>query len=503
MKSGYLEKLGLPGEFPYTRGIHPWMYASRPWTIRQYSGGGDAAETNARFKYLLGQGQTGLSAAFDLPTQMGLDPDSKMACGEVGKAGVSIAMSCDLDNLLKGLPLDSLTLSMTINATAHVLLSFLANVADARGVKLSMLGGTVQNDILKEFVARGCYIYPVGPSLKIATDVIEFCANKMPRWNFISVSGYHMREAGATAVQEVAFTLANALCYMESALKRGVGREKLAKRISFFFNSHNNFIEEIAKFRAARRLWARLASERLGFPKELCKLRFHAQTAGVTLTSLQPYNNLVRVSYQVLAAALGGAQSIHANAFDEALGLPTEESAALAIKTQRIIRDETGICDVVDPFGGAVVVEELTDKIESEALKLIDKIDSIGGALRSIEAGFYQKEIEAEQIKFQRDVESGRRHIVGVTKYKTSDTSEKVNVYKIDRKLQREVVARFIRNKKKRSTAPILKSLSGLKKSAERGLNIIPDVIECCKRGATLGEISGALRDVFGVYKAR
>ncbi|MBI4243999.1 MAG: methylmalonyl-CoA mutase, partial [Planctomycetes bacterium] len=486
--NGQIDK---PGEFPYTRGVHPTMYRGKPWTIRQYSGMDDANKTNERFKLLLEQGQTGLSTAFDLPTQMGLDPDDHLSKGEVGSSGVSVAIINDMENLLQGLPLDKLTLSMTINATAQILLSFLVSVAEKRGISKDFLSGTVQNDILKEYIARGCYIYPVEPAIKISVDVIEYCAKYLPSWNFISVSGYHMREAGSTAVQEVAFTLSNALCYMENAIKRGVDRTALAKRVSFFFNSHNNFFEEIAKFRAARRLWARLASERLGLPKDLCKLRFHAQTAGVTLTSKQPHNNLIRVTYQVLAAALGGAQSIHANAFDEALGLPTEDSAKLAIRTQQILQNEIGIRDVADPFGGSYVLEDLTDRIESEAVDYIKKIDGVGGAIRAVETKFYQKEIEREQIKFQKEIESGASHVVGVTKYQ-NDEKTTVKIRKPDLECQRHVINKFLGNKKKRDESKAEKHLSALKKTAESGANILPSTIDCCKSGVTLGEISNA-----------
>ncbi len=489
-----------PGEFPFTRGIHPTMYAERPWTLRQYSGYASAAETNRRYRMLLEAGQSGLSVAFDLPTQMGYDPGDPMARGEVGKSGVSIAALDDMEELLEGIPLDRVSVSMTINATAIVLLALHVAAAEARGVKAETLGGTVQNDILKEFVARGCYLLPPKPSMKVAVDLIEHAARQLPKWNFISVSGYHIREAGSTAAQELGFTIANGIAYMEAALRRGLDVDVLGRRVSFFFNAHSDFIEEIAKFRAARRLWARTMRDRFGArdPKAQM-LRFHVQTAGSTLTAQQPYNNVVRVTLQAMAAVLGGAQSLHTNAMDEALALPTEKSARLALRTQQILAEETGIRDVADPFGGARAVEDATDRLEAEASRLVGEIDRRGGAVEALD--YERMEIERSALAFQREIEEGRRVVVGVNRHVEPARPGGLPVLKVDERVQEERVERVRRIREARDGARCARALDGLRAAADRELNLFPAVLECVRARATLGEISATLADRYGRYR--
>jgi len=486
-----------PGQFPFTRGIYPRMYADRPWTFRQYAGYSTAEETNRRYRYLLERGQTGLSVAFDLPTQMGYDPDDPMARGEVGKSGVSIASLADVDALFADIPLDKVTVSMTINATAIVLLALHVATAEKRGIDPATLGGTVQNDILKEFVARGCYLFPPGPSLKIAVDVIEHACRRLPQWNFISVSGYHIREAGATAGQELGFTIANGIAYMEAALKRGLDPDTLGRRVSFFFNAHNDFIEEIAKYRAARRLWATLMRDRFKAKDPRAQqLRFHTQTAGSTLTAQQPHNNVVRVALQAMAALLGGTQSLHTNAMDEALALPSEESARVALRTQQIIAHETGMCDVADPFGGSWQIEEETDRLEAEARKHLSTIDGLGGAAAALD--YERREIERSALAYQREIEEGKRVIVGVNKYEEPENGHSLQVLKVDEKTQTARRDAFEKRKAGRSKAPVEKTLSALRASAAKDENLFPAVLDCVKAEVTLGEICAALVERYG-----
>ncbi len=492
--------LGLPGEPPYVRGIHPLMYRSRLWTMRQYAGFGTAEASNQRYHYLLAMGQTGLSVAFDLPTQMGYDSDHPRAAGEVGRVGVAISTLDDMERLLQGIPLDRVSLSMTINATAMILLALVAAVADRRGIPRSKLSGTVQNDVLKEYIARGTYIYPPAASLKIATDLFEFCAEELPAWNTISISGYHIREAGSTAIQEVAFTLANGLEYVRAAVERGLDVDRFAPRLSFFFNAHNDFLEEVAKFRAARRLWARLMEERFHpHDSNALKLRFHAQTAGSTLTAQQPHNNIARVALQALAAVLGGCQSLHTNSFDEAISLPSEEAAAAALRTQQILAYESGAASTVDPLGGAPAVEGLTDHIEREARKEIEAIDAIGGSVKAIETGYPQRAIERSAYEYQLRVERGEQIIVGVNRFGDPDELARSR-FTLDPKLE-ERQAERVRTFKTARDAPLARhALERFEESARRELNLTPAVIDALKAGATLGEISDALRSVYGTY---
>ncbi len=487
----------LPGEFPYTRGIHPRMYADRLWTMRQYAGFGSAEETNRRYRWLLERGQTGLSVAFDLPTQMGYDPDHALAKGEVGKAGVSIAALSDHEALFKDIPLDEASVSMTINATAIVLLAMHVAAAERRGIDPAKLGGTVQNDILKEFVARGCFIFPPEPSMKIAVDVIEHACRHLPRWNFISVSGYHIREAGATAAQELGFTLANGIAYLEAARARGLDPDAVGRRLSFFFAAHNDFIEEIAKFRAARRLWAGFMRDRFGAKDPRARmLRFHTQTAGSTLTAQQPRNNVVRVTLQAMAALLGGTQSLHTNALDEALGLPTEESARTALRTQQILAEETGIASIADPFGGALEIERETDRLESEARDLIGRIDGLGGAVQALD--FERREIEQSALAQQRALEEGRKVVVGVNQYRDEAESAPVRTLKVDETLQQERRERLASARASRDDAAAGRARSELRRAAESGINLFPPVLEAVKAGLTLGEICAVLAERYG-----
>ncbi len=497
----YLEKLGWPGEYPFTRGVQPSMYRARHWTMRQYAGFGTAEESNRRYRLLLEAGQTGLSVAFDLPTQMGRDSDHPRARGEVGRVGVAIDTIEDMEILLAGLPLDRVSTSMTINATASILLSLYAAVGLSRGVPLEKLSGTVQNDLLKEYMARGTYIHPPEGSLRIVTDMFAFTAAKMPRWNPISISGYHIREAGSTAVQEVAFTLADGVAYVEAALRAGLDVDAFAGRLSFFFNVHNDFLEEIAKFRAARRLWARLMRERFEArdPRSWA-LRFHAQTAGSTLTAQQSENNVVRVSLQALAAVLGGAQSLHTNGRDEALSLPTEESAKLALRTQQIIAYESGIADVVDPFGGAFALERLTDEIEAKAEDYLRRIDDMGGMVRAIAAGFPQREIQEAAYQAQRAVEDGRSVVVGVNKFAEKGGAVPA-LLKVDPELEERQIARLRAFRASRDGAAAGRALAAVETAARGKENLVPRVLEAVQARATLGEISDVLRGVFGEHR--
>jgi methylmalonyl-CoA mutase, N-terminal domain len=497
----YAERLGDPGEFPYTRGLYPEMYRRRPWTMRQYAGYSSAAESNRRYRYLLAQGTTGLSVAFDLPTQIGYDSDHPMARGEVGRVGVAIDSIEDMRRLFDGIPLDRVTTSMTINSTAAILLALYLAVAEEQGVSWEKLGGTVQNDMLKEYAARGTYIFPPGPSLKLVTDIIAFCAERVPKWNTISISGYHMREAGSTAVQEVAFTLANALAYVAAALGRGLAIDDFAPRISFFFNAHNDFLEEVAKFRAARRLWAELVRERFGAqdPRSLW-LRFHTQTAGSTLTAQQPANNVVRVAIQALAAVCGGTQSLHTNALDEALGLPTEEAARLALRTQQVIASESGVAAVADPLGGSYVIEAWTDEIVARCRDYIRRIDELGGALAALEKGFQQREIADAAYRHQLAVEEGRARVVGVNAF-TVEEEVPTAVLAIDPAAEREQVERLQALRARRDPGRAEAALGALAAAAREDRNLMPPILDCVRSAVTLGEISDALRGVYGEYR--
>jgi methylmalonyl-CoA mutase N-terminal domain/subunit len=490
--------LGEPGAFPFTRGIHPNMYRGRLWTMRQYAGFGTAQETNARYRYLLEHGQTGLSVAFDLPTQMGYDADHVMARGEVGRVGVAISSLSDLRTLFEGIPLERVSVSMTINATAAILLAFYVALADERGIPRARLAGTVQNDILKEYIARGTYIYPVEPSLRLVTDIFAFCAEHVPRWNSISISGYHMREAGATAPQEVAFTFANALEYVGRAVQRGLSLEQFAPRLSFFFAAHSHFFEEVAKFRAARRLWARLLRERYAASDESCRLRFHTQTGGVTLTAQQPLNNVVRVTLQAAAAVLGGTQSLHTNGYDEALALPTQEAARLALRTQQIIAEETGLADTVDPLAGSYFLEALTDAVEQQAHAYLRSVEELGGAAEAI--GFIQDHIQRSAYEHQMNVESGERTVVGVNIYREAEGPPRIeqpDFSKLEAG-QRQALERF---KSERDSAAVHNTLAALRSAARSEHNLLPFLIDAVKAGATLGEMSDALRAEWGTYQ--
>ena len=495
------ERLGAPGSYPYTRGVQPSMYRGRLWTMRQYAGFGTAEATNERFKFLLKAGQTGLSCAFDLPTQMGYDADHPRAEGEVGKVGVAISSLEDMRLLLAGLPLDEVTTSMTINATASTLLLLYQLVAEEQGIDSAKLRGTIQNDILKEYVARGTYIYPPRPSMRLIVDTFSYCAAEMPSWNTISISGYHIREAGSTAVQEVAFTLANGIAYVEAALAAGLALDEFAPRLSFFFNAHNNLFEEVAKYRAARRLWASIMKERFGAtdPKSMM-LRFHTQTGGSTLTAQQPDNNVVRVTIQALAAALGGTQSLHTNGFDEALGLPTERAAKLALRTQQILGYESGIADTVDPLAGSYFVESLTDEVEARAREYLAAIDEMGGSVAAIEARYLQDEIESAAYDFARHVDSGEKVVVGVNRFAES-TSSAADVFPIDEEQQRHQVERVRSLKARRDQPGVAAALNDLGVAARGSANLLYPMKEALRRRATLGEVADVLRDAFGVYQ--
>ena len=497
----YDRDLGDPGEFPYTRGIRRNMYRGRLWTMRQYAGYATAEESNARYKYLLSQGTTGLSVAFDLPTQIGLDSDDPLAAGEVGKVGVAIDSLEDMLRLFEGIPLGQVSTSMTINATAAILLCLYLAVARKQSISFDKVNGTIQNDILKEYIARGTYIFPPEPSLRLITDTFAFCSNEVPNWNTISISGYHIREAGSTAVQEVAFTFADAIAYVEAALKAGLEIDEFAPRISFFFNSHNNLLEEIAKFRAARRLWARIMRERFHArdPRSLM-MRFHTQTAGSTLTAQQPEVNVVRTTMQALAAVLGGTQSLHTNAMDEALALPTEDAARLALRTQQVIAYESGVADTVDPLAGAYAIEELTTEIEQRVVDYLDKIDALGGTLRAIESGYIQREIQNSAYEYQRAVETNEAIVVGVNQFQ-SDEGSTVKTLRLDPSVEADQIKRLESLRERRDSAATEVALMNLKRAAQSTENVLPRILECVEAFATVGEISNRLRSVWGEYR--
>ncbi len=498
----YLESLNFPGEYPYTRGVQPTMYRGRLWTMRQYAGFATAEESNERYKYLLEQGQTGLSVAFDLPTQIGYDSDDEVAQGEVGKVGVAIDSLADIETLFNGIPLDKVSASMTINAPASVLLAMYIVAGEKEGVDSSQLVGTIQNDILKEYSARGTYIFPPQPSMRIITDVFAYCTENVPRFNTISISGYHMREAGSTAVQEVAFTLANGIAYVEAALKAGLKVDDFAPRLSFFFNSHLDFLEEIAKFRAARRLWAKIMKERFKAKNALSlMLRFHTQTAGCTLTAQQPTNNIIRVAFQALAAVLGGTQSLHTNSMDEAFSLPTEEAVAVALKTQQLIGYETGVTDTIDPLAGAYSIEHLTDSIEAEAVEYISRIDDMGGAVAAVEKGFIQREIQDSAYRYQRAIENEERIVVGVNKFQTEDVKPS-NLLRVYPAVGEKQIEKLKKLRAERDQNAVDQSIERLIKAAKSDENLMPPIIEAVRLYTTLGEICGALRSVFGEYEA-
>ncbi len=500
----YERDLGFPGEYPFTRGVQPTMYRGRFWTMRQYAGFGTAEESNKRYKYLLSQGQTGLSVAFDLPTQMGYDSDHPMAAGEVGRVGVAIDSLADMEILFDGIPLDKVSTSMTINATAAILLCMYIAVAEKQGVDSKVLRGTIQNDVLKEYIARGTYIFPPEPSLKIITDIFAFCKDRVPKWNPISISGYHIREAGSTAVQEVAFTLANGITYVEAAIKAGLDVDEFAPRLSFFFNCHNNFLEEIAKFRAARRMWAKIMKERFNAKNPASmRLRFHTQTAGSTLTAQQPENNVVRVAIQALAAVLGGTQSLHTNALDEALALPTETSARIALRTQQIIAYESGVADFIDPLAGSFAVEYLTNEIEKRAWEYIDWIEKNGGVLRCIEEGLIQKEIQDAAYAYQLAIDKKEQIIVGVNEFVIEEEETEREILKIDFEVERRQIERVKKVRAERDNEKVEKALSELEKAARAGENVVYPIYEAVKVYATLGEISDVLRKVYGEHKEK
>jgi methylmalonyl-CoA mutase N-terminal domain/subunit len=499
--AGHEASIGAPGAFPYTRGLYADGYRRRRWTMRQYAGFSDAGESNRRYRYLLEQGTTGLSVAFDLPTQIGYDSDHPMARGEVGKVGVPIASLADMRRLFDRIPLDRVTTSMTINATAPVLLAFYLVLAEEQGVAWDQVGGTVQNDLLKEYAARGTYIYPPKASMKLTTDLIEFCSREVPKWNPISISGYHIREAGSTAVQEVAFTLAHGLAYVDAALARGLSIDEFAPRLSFFFNAHNHFLEEVAKFRAARRLWAELVRERYASADDRSLwLRFHTQTAGSTLTAQQPENNVVRVAIQALAAVCGGTQSLHTNSRDEALGLPTEDAARLALRTQQVISDESGVADVADPLGGAWAIEALTDRIVHDARAYIEKIDGMGGALGALERGFQPKEIADAAYETQRAIEEGRQKVVGVNCYEMAEEGP-TEILEIDPQAERDQCERLQAFRAARDNAKSTAACRALEAAAKEERNLMPEILAAVRAQATLGEIADALRHVYGEHR--
>lgn len=507
----------LPGQYPYTRGIQPTMYRGRLWTMRQYAGQEDAEASNERYRFLLDQGQTGLSVAFDLPTQIGYDSDADMAQGEVGKVGVAIDSIEDMRTLFNQIPLDRVTTSMTINSTANILLSLYAAVAEEQGVDRGQIGGTVQNDILKEYIARGTYIYPPQASMRLITDCFDYCTREVPRWNTISISGYHMREAGCTAAQEIGFTLANAIAYVEAALAKGMEFDSFGPRLSFFFACHSNFLEEISKFRAARRLWAQIARERFGSKNERAQmLRFHTQTGGVTLTAQQPDNNVVRTTLQALAAVLGGTQSLHTNSLDEALGLPSEHAVEIALRTQQVIGYESGVGDVIDPLGGSHYIEHVTAELEAEARNYIDQIDALGGAVSAIEQGYQQSEILEASSQFQREVETeseaardgdrsaGKtgRVIVGVNRFQTADQAD-VEIVRVDPSVRERQIEKLERLRDSRDSSAVRSSLDEIQQAAVGDENVVPLMLDAVKQSATLGEISTALREVWGEYRER
>lgn len=498
----YLAKLGFPGEYPFTRGVQPTMYRGRLWTMRQYAGFGTAEESNARYKYLLSQGQTGLSIAFDLPTQIGYDSDDPRSAGEVGKVGVAIDTLQDMEILFSGIPLDKVSTSMTINAPAVILLAMYLAVAQKQGVKFEQLNGTIQNDILKEYIARGTYIFPPKPSLRLITNIFEFCSREVPKWNTISISGYHIREAGSTAIQEVAFTLADGIAYVEAALNAGLDLDSFADRLSFFFNAHNDLLEEVAKFRAARRVWAKIMKEKFGAtnPKAMM-LRFHTQTAGSTLTAQQPDNNIVRVAIQTLAAVLGGTQSLHTNSRDEALALPSEDSVRIALRTQQIVAYESGVTNTVDPLAGSYYVEELTDKIEAAVWEYLQRIEKMGGMIAAIENGFVQKEIQEAAYHYQQEIESGERIVVGVNQFQIAEEPPR-NLLRVDPQLQKMQIAKLAKVKAERDNAAVKEKLEAVRAAAlNTQENLMPPILAAVQTYATLGEICDVLRSVFGEYQ--
>jgi methylmalonyl-CoA mutase N-terminal domain/subunit len=496
-------ELELPGEYPFTRGPYPTMYRGRPWTVRQYAGYGSAKETNARFRFLLERGQTGLSVAFDLPTQLGYDSDEPLAAGEVGRTGVAIDSLEDMRVLLEGIPLGEVSTSMTVNAPAALLLLLYELVAEEQGVPGSELRGTVQNDVLKEYIARGNYIFPPRPSMRLTTDLFAYCAERLPNWNTISISGYHIREAGASAAQELAFTLANGIAYCEAAIAAGLSPDAFGERLSFFFNAHNNFFQEIAKFRAARQLWARIMRERFGAtnPRALA-LRFHAQTGGSTLTAQQPENNVVRVAIQALSAVCGGAQSLHTNSFDEALALPSERAARVALRTQQILLHEAGTTDTADPLGGSFFIEALTSELEQKAGELIERVDERGGAVAAIEEGFVQAEIESSAFRYQSEVEGGERIVVGVNRY-TEQEGERVELLEVDPESELRQRERTARLRANRDRAAAEAALGAVVRTAESDANLLPALREALRARCTVGEICGALRELWGTYDAQ
>jgi len=498
----YTADLGFPGEYPFTRGVRPSMYRGQFWTMRQYAGFGTAQESNLRYRYLLKQGQTGLSVAFDLPTQMGYDSDHPMSEGEVGRVGVAIDSIDDMETLFKDIPLDKVSTSMTINSTASTLLSLYAEVGAKQGVASDQLRGTIQNDVLKEYIARGTYIFPPAPSMRIITDIFAYCADQMRQFNTISISGYHMREAGSTAAQEVAFTLADGIAYVQAAIESGLDVDRFASRLSFFFNVHNDFLEEVAKFRAARRLWAGIMRDRFGAKNpNSWMLRFHTQTAGCSLTAQQPENNVVRVAIQALAAVLGGTQSLHTNSRDEALALPTEDSVRIALRTQQVIASESGVASTIDPLAGSYAIEALTGSIESEAARYIERIDKMGGAVKAIEAGFQAKEIEEAAYRYQMEIESGDQIVVGVNAYTVEEGEFAGELLKVDPELEKAQVQRVQAVRSRRNQAEVDARITALEDGAAGGANLMPLIREAVRASATLGEVSDSLRRVFGIHK--
>lgn len=498
----YLEKLNFPGQYPYTRGVQPTAYRGRFWTMRQYAGFGSAQETNERYHYLLNAGQTGLSVAFDLPTQIGFDSDHELARGEVGKVGVAIDSLWDMETLFKGIPLEKVSTSMTINSPAAILMAMYLVLAEKQNIAYDKLRGTIQNDILKEYSSRGTYIFPPRPSMKIITDIFEYCSKEVPQWNTISISGYHIREAGATAVQEVAFTLANGFAYVDAAIKAGLEVDTFGPRLSFFFNSHQDFLEEVAKFRAARRIWAKTMKERFGAkdPRSLM-LRFHTQTAGCTLTAQQPLNNIVRVAFQAMSAVLGGTQSLHTNSMDEALALPSEQAVQVALRTQQLIAYETAVADTVDPLAGSYYIEKLTDEIEARAQAYIDTIEKMGGPVVAVEKGYIQKEIQESAYRYQKEIESNDRIIVGLNKFQVQEEKPK-ELLKVDPTVRDQQIERLQALKSQRDAGAVSQALAGVKEAAQTGANLMPPILAAVRAMATLGEICDTLRGVFGEYEA-
>ena len=499
----YLDEQGFPGQYPYTRGVQPTMYRGRLWTMRQYAGFGSAEESNRRYRYLLSQGQTGLSVAFDLPTQIGYDSDDPLCAGEVGKVGVAIDSLADMEVLFSEIPLDSVSTSMTINAPASVLLAMYIAVAEKQNIPAEKLRGTIQNDILKEYMARGTYIFPPAHSMRLITDIFSFCSENVPKWNTISISGYHIREAGSTAAQEVAFTLADGIAYVETALQAGLKVDDFAPRLSFFFNAHNDLLEEISKFRAARRLWAEIMKNRFGAKKaKSMKMRFHTQTGGSTLTAQQPDNNIVRVAIQTLAAVLGGTQSLHTNSRDEALALPSEQAVMIALRTQQIVAHESGVANTVDPLAGSYYIEHLTDGIEKLAREHIGKIDSLGGMVRAIEEGYPQRQIQESAYTSQREIENGERIVVGVNSFTTEEEPQK-DLLKVDPAVEKAQFEKLKNVREKRDNAEVMKRLETLKNAAAGSGNLLPHILGAVRAYATLGEICGVLREQFGEYKPK